>query len=76
VLGALFLGVIANALPVVQVSPFWQSAITGTVIVVAVVLNAREGKRAGKQILLRHESRVESATPTTPAATTAREVRA
>ena len=76
VLGALFLGVIANALPVVQVSPFWQSAITGTVIVVAVVLNAREGKRAGKQILLRHESRMESATPTTPAATTAREVRA
>ena len=51
VLGALFLGVISNALPVVQVSPFWQSAITGTVIVVAVVFNAREGRRAGKQIL-------------------------
>jgi len=54
VLGALFLGVISNALPVVQVSPFWQSAITGTVIVVAVVFNAREGRRAGKQILPRH----------------------
>lgn len=51
VLGAMFLGVIGNALPVVQVSPFWQSAITGTVIVVAVVFNAREGRRAGKQIL-------------------------
>ncbi|MEP6873481.1 MAG: ABC transporter permease, partial [Burkholderiales bacterium] len=61
VLGAMFLGVIANALPVVQVSPFWQSAITGAVIVVAVVLNAREGKRAGKQILLRHETRVDQA---------------
>ena len=61
VLGAMLLGVIANALPVVQVSPFWQSAITGTVIVVAVVLNAREGKRAGKQILLRRESRIEAA---------------
>ena len=55
ILGALFLGVIANALPVVQVSPFWQSAITGTVIVVAVVLNAREGRRAGKQILPLHD---------------------
>jgi len=51
VLGAMFLGVINNALPIVQISPFWQSAITGAVIVVAVVLNAREGKRAGKQIL-------------------------
>jgi rhamnose transport system permease protein len=51
VLGALFLGIVANALPVVQISPFWQSAITGAVIVVAIVLNAREGQRAGKQIL-------------------------
>lgn len=51
VLGALFLGVIANALPLVNVSPFWQSAITGAVILVAVVFNTREGKRAGKQIL-------------------------
>jgi rhamnose transport system permease protein len=57
VLGALFLGVISNALPVVQVSPFWQSAITGTVIVVAVVFNAREGRRAGKQILPLHAAR-------------------
>jgi rhamnose transport system permease protein len=55
VLGALFLGIIANALPIVQISPFWQSAITGAVIVIAVVLNAREGKRAGKQILSLHE---------------------
>jgi rhamnose transport system permease protein len=59
VLGALFLGVIANALPVVQVSPFWQSAITGAVIVVAVVLNARVGKRAGKQILSLHDPRAQ-----------------
>lgn len=56
VLGAMFLGVINNALPIVQISPFWQSAITGAVIVVAVVLNAREGKRSGKQILPLHEA--------------------
>ena len=54
VLGAMFLGVINNALPIVQISPFWQSAITGAVIVVAVVLNAREGQRAGKPILAAH----------------------
>ena len=63
VLGAMFLGVINNALPVVQISPFWQSAITGAVIVVAVVLNAREGKRAGKQILSLHEKPSERPAP-------------
>lgn len=61
VLGAMFLGVISNALPLVQVSPFWQSAITGTVIVVAVVVNAREGRRAGKQILPLHKTAGEGA---------------
>lgn len=56
VLGAFFLGIIGNALPLVDISPFWESAITGAVIVVAVVVNAREGRRAGKQILPRHET--------------------
>jgi rhamnose transport system permease protein len=55
VLGAFFLGVIGNALPLVNISPFWQSAITGAVIVVAVAFNAREGQRAGKQILPVHD---------------------
>lgn len=32
VLGALFLGVIKNALPVIDISPFWQMAISGSVI--------------------------------------------
>lgn len=49
--GAFFLGVIGNALPLVHISPFWQSAITGAVIVMAVIVNAREGRRPGKQIL-------------------------
>jgi len=71
VLGAMFLGVINNALPIVQISPFWQSAITGTVIVVAVVLNARESKRVGRQILPLH-----AAPTTTPAAHTVSEARA
>lgn len=51
VLGALFLGVVVNALPTMQVSPFWQMAIAGAVILGAVVLNARAEARPGKLIL-------------------------
>jgi rhamnose transport system permease protein len=50
-LGALFLGVVVNALPVINVSPFWQMAISGAVILAAVVVNARSEHRAGKLIL-------------------------
>jgi rhamnose transport system permease protein len=51
VMGALFLGVIKNALPVVNVSPFWQLAISGTAIIVAVAFNARAERRKGRVIL-------------------------
>jgi rhamnose transport system permease protein len=52
VLGALFLGVIKNALPVVNISPFWQLAISGSAIIIAVAANARaEGK--ARRIILR-----------------------
>ena len=50
-LGALFLCVVVNALPVINVSPFWQTLISGAVILTAVVINARSEKRAGKLIL-------------------------
>jgi rhamnose transport system permease protein len=50
-LGGLFLGVIVNALPVMQVTPFWQMAISGAVILSAVVVNARSEKRGVKLIL-------------------------
>jgi rhamnose transport system permease protein len=51
VLGAIFLGVINNALPVIGVSPFWQLAISGAAILLAVVLNARGERRKGRIIL-------------------------
>ncbi|TKT76118.1 ABC transporter permease [Aquamicrobium sp. LC103] len=51
VLGALFLGIIGSALPVVNVSPFWQMAISGGAIILAVVLNARGERRQGRIIL-------------------------
>ena len=50
-LGVLFTGVINGALPVIHVSPFWQQAISGAVILIAVIVNARSERRAGKQIL-------------------------
>ncbi|PZQ50072.1 MAG: branched-chain amino acid ABC transporter permease [Rhodovulum sulfidophilum] len=51
VLGALFLGVIKNALPVAGISPFWQMAISGLAILAAVAFNARAERRAGRVIL-------------------------
>jgi rhamnose transport system permease protein len=50
-LGALFLGIVVNALPVINVSPFWQMLISGAVILGAVVINARSERRTGKLIL-------------------------
>ena len=50
-LGAIFLGVIKNALPVINVSPFWQLAISGSAIIIAVALNARSNKNHGRIIL-------------------------
>ena len=54
-LGVLFIGVVNGALPVIQVSPFWQQAIAGAVILISVALNARAGRRPGRQILERRE---------------------
>lgn len=54
VLGALFLATINNALPIVKVSPFWQSALTGAVILTAVLINARGDKKRSRQILPLH----------------------
>jgi rhamnose transport system permease protein len=53
VLGALFLGIVKNALPVVGISPFWQLAISGAAIVIAVIANGRSQRRPGRQILRR-----------------------
>ncbi len=50
-LGALLLGIVMNALPVLQISPFWQMAISGAVILAAVVINARAERRPDKLIL-------------------------
>jgi rhamnose transport system permease protein len=56
-LGALFLGVIVNALPVINVSPFWQMLISGFVILAAVIVNARSERPIGKLILSKARKR-------------------
>lgn len=58
VLGALFLGVITSALPVINISPFWQLAIAGAAIILAVILNARGERRTGRLILKRSEGKL------------------
>lgn len=57
VLGALFLGVVKNALPVVNISPFWQLAISGSAILIAVAFNAQSGRKKGRIILKSAEKR-------------------
>lgn len=57
ILGALFLGVIKNALPVIGISPFWQLAISGMAIILAVAFNASQGKSRGRIILRKAEAK-------------------
>jgi rhamnose transport system permease protein len=56
-LGCLFLGVIKNALPLLAVSPFWQMAISGAVIVTAAVLNAAGTRAPQRQRILENLAR-------------------
>lgn len=51
ILGALFLGVLQNALPVMGISPFWQMAVSGTAILIAVIVNSRGKQQKSLQIL-------------------------
>jgi len=46
VLGCLFLGVIRSSLPLVGIAAFWQMFINGVVILVAVLLGARQRRQA------------------------------
>jgi rhamnose transport system permease protein len=56
VLGALFLGIVKNALTVTRISPFWQLAIQGFVILVAISLNAVLAERARERSLRRRRA--------------------
>ena len=53
VLGALLFGMVSNILPLIQVSPFWQRAIRGGIILISVVINALVARRAARKALER-----------------------
>jgi rhamnose transport system permease protein len=52
VLGALFIGILANGLTLVHISEFWQLAVQGLVILGAVIMNALIARRLHKLMTL------------------------
>jgi rhamnose transport system permease protein len=52
-LGALLLGIINNALTLVRISPFWQLAAQGLLILAAVVVDALISRRLQRTLIVR-----------------------
>jgi rhamnose transport system permease protein len=55
IMGSVLLGILNNALPLVKVSPFWQQAIHGVIILAAVLINTLVKRRVDKNNLLRRK---------------------
>ena len=55
VLGSFLFGILNNILPLIQVSPFWQNAIRGAVIIISIVINSLVIRRANRKALERRE---------------------
>ena len=55
ILGTILLGILNNALPLINVSPFWQQAIQGIVILAAVLTNVLV-KRNSQSFALRRRA--------------------
>lgn len=53
--GVLLYGMLQNALPLLNVSPFWQNAIQGSIILLAVIVSALIKRKTGKKNLIRQE---------------------
>ncbi|HUX22783.1 MAG TPA: ABC transporter permease [Spirochaetia bacterium] len=53
IFGAAFLGIVKNALTMVRISPFWQTAIQGFVILLAIVINSISDARNAKRLAQR-----------------------
>ncbi len=50
-MGTLLLGILNNAMPLVNVSPFWQTFIQGLIILIAVIINALVKRRAVRRTM-------------------------
>ncbi|PSL36364.1 monosaccharide ABC transporter membrane protein (CUT2 family) [Planomicrobium soli] len=55
ILGAFLLGILNNGLPLMNVSPFWQMAIQGSIILIAVIINALVKRGVDRNNLLRRK---------------------
>ncbi len=55
VLGSVLLGILNNALPMIDVSPFWQMFIQGTIILIAVLINALVKRGIDRNHLMRRK---------------------
>jgi rhamnose transport system permease protein len=55
ILGSVLLGMLNNALPLLNVSPFWQTAIQGLIILVAVIINTLVKRGVDRNNLLRRK---------------------
>ena len=55
ILGTILFGILNNALPLINVSPFWQQAIQGVVILAAVLVNVLV-KRNSQRVALRRRA--------------------
>ena len=55
VLGAVLLGILNNALPMIDVSPFWQMFIQGAIILIAVLINAMVKRGIDRNNLMRRK---------------------
>jgi rhamnose transport system permease protein len=51
ILGSILFGILANALPLINISPFWQQFIQGIVILTAIISNVLLQRRNEKATL-------------------------
>lgn len=58
VLGALLLGVLTNALPLLNVSPFWQEFVKGAIILISILANVLISRRVQKKAIERRATDV------------------
>ncbi|MDD3839459.1 MAG: ABC transporter permease [Clostridia bacterium] len=55
IMGSLLIGILNNALPLINVSPFWHQAIQGLIILIAVIVNALVKRRVERTNLMRRK---------------------
>ncbi|MDR2160121.1 MAG: ABC transporter permease [Treponema sp.] len=60
-LGVILFGILANALPLINVSPFWQQAIQGFVILAAIITNVLIKRNNDRAALRSREARAPAA---------------